>query len=178
MNPKINVKNTWRIVYILLTVVIVLILIIKCREMPSEIMTKEDGMPDFEFNLIGGDVIEQSDVDVGKFTLLWFFNTECDLCTAETEALIDSVTLLNDCQIIMVSLEDSAKVAGFNNRFRLTDLPQVSVAYVPGENKINTINSFKIYTNPTLYVYNMNRSLIKYKPGPVTILEIMQYLKK
>ena len=76
MNPKINVKNTWRIVYILLTVVIVLILIMKCREIPSEVMTKEDDMPDFKFNLIGGDVIEQSDVDVDKFTLLWFFNTD------------------------------------------------------------------------------------------------------
>ena len=155
-------------------IVAVLLLIMTQKEMPPRIITAEDEMPDFEFQLIGGGFVQRADMDTEKYTLMWFFNSECHYCINETQALVDSISLLDNCQIVMVSYEDSIKVADFNERFRLMDFPSIHVAYVP-EEYVN--NMFKTYVNPTLYVYHPDRRMIKYKPGPVTIREIVQYLK-
>ena len=113
-------------------------------------------------------------MDTEKFTLMNFFNSECDYCINETRTLVDSISLLKDCQIVLVSYEDSIHVAQFYEKLRLMDFPSIHVTYAP-EDYIS--NMFKIYMIPTLYVYHPDRRMIKYKPGPVTVQEIVQYLK-
>ena len=159
---------------VLAIIVAVLLLMITRKETPPKIITAEDEMPDFKFQLIDGGYIQRADMDTEKFTLMWFFDSECSYCITETQALVDSISLLNNCQIVFISHEDSIKVVEFNERFRLSDLPCVYVACVPEE---YVKNMFKIYANPTLYVYHPDRRMIKYKPGLVTIHEIVQYLK-
>ena len=168
MNKKIL------IISILAIVVAVLLLMMMRKETPPKIITAEDEMPDFKFQLITGGFIQRTDIDVEKFTLMIFFNSDCDLCVIETHTLVDSISLLNNCQIIMVSHEDSTKIVNFYERFRLVEFPSIHVAHVSEE---YIRNMFKIYMNPTLYVYHPDRRMLKYKPGPVTIREIVQYLK-
>lgn len=155
-------------------IVAVLLWMMTHKETPPRMKTAEDEMPDFKFQLMDGRMMQRADMDGAKYTLIWFFNSECDLCVNEIQALVDSISLLNNCRIVMVSHEDSTKVAGFYERFRLMEYPSISVACVP-ENYIKDM--FKIYVVPTLYVYHPDKRMIKYKPGPVTIHEIIQYLK-
>jgi hypothetical protein len=170
---KLNKKTLF--MSALVAVFAVLLLMIVRKETPPKVITAKDEMPDFNFQLIDGGHIQRADMDSEKYTLIWFFNSECDLCINETQALVDSISLLNHCQIVMVSHEDSVKIADFNKRFRLMDFSFIYVACVPEE---YLRNMFKIYINPTLYVYHPDRRMLKYKPGPVTIQEIVQYLKK
>lgn len=153
---------------------VVLLLLMTRKETPPKIITAEDEMPDFNFQLITGGFVQRADMDTEKYTLISFFHSECNICVNETRSLVDSVSLLNNCQIVMVSPEDSIKVAEFQEQFRLSDIPSIHVAYMP-EYYINSI--FKIYVIPTLYIYHPDRRMIKYKPGPVTIQEIVEYLK-
>ena len=158
-----------------LTIIVAILLILSSRkETPPIPKTAEDEIPDFKFQLIDGTFIQASDLDAGRFTLIWFFNSECDICINETQSLVDSISLLSDCQIVMVSYEDSTKVADFYEKYRLMDASSVQVTYMPYE---SLINMFKIYVVPTLYVYHPDKRMIKYKPGPVTIQEIVEYLK-
>jgi len=156
-----------------MVVVIVLVWMIAQKPPPPKIITAEDEMPNFKFQLIDGGFIQRSDMAPDKFTLLSFFNTNCDLCVKKAQALADSISLLSDCQIVMVSYEDTAIIAQFAERYGLSDLPFVYVAYVPED---YMMKMFKIYLIPTLYVYHPDKRMIKYKPGPVTIQEIVQYL--
>ena len=159
-----------------LATIVVILLIVISRNEPLRVQkrTAEDEMPDFRFQLMDGTNIQTSDMDTGKYTLLWFFNSECDICVKEVRALTDSITLLNDCQILLVSYEDSLTIAKFSEQFCLMDFPSIHVAYTSME---NVFCMFKIYAIPTLYVYHPDKRMIKYKPGPVTIHEIVEYLK-
>jgi len=157
---------------LVITVTILFILI--SRKEHLKIKFAEDEMPDFKFQLIDGGFIQKEDIDICKFTLMCFFNSDCDFCISGTQELVDSISLLNNCQIVMVSYEDSIKVTEFYEKFRLMDFPQIQVACVPED---YVYGMFKIYVIPTLYVYNPDKSMKKYKPGPVTVHEIVQYLK-
>ena len=162
------------LISVLMVIVVAMLLIMNRKEVPPKVITAEDEMPDFKFQLIEGGFVQRADMDTTKFTLLSFFNTNCDLCVKKAQALADSISLLKDCQIVMVSYEDSTTIAQFAARFRLSDLSSVLVAYMPEE---YIFKMFKIYLIPTLYVYHPDRRMIKYKPGPVTIQEIVEYLK-
>ena len=155
-------------------IIAILLLIMIHKETPQKIIMAEGEMPDFKFRLIDGGFIQRADMDSKKFTLMMFFYSDCNLCINETQALVDSISLLNDCQIVMVSHEDSIKIAEFYERFRLMDFPSIHVAYVH-ENTVR--NMFTVYMNPTFYIYHPDRRMIKYKPGPITVHEIVQYLK-
>ena len=158
-----------------LTIIVAIFLIMMSHKGPPHILkTAEEEMPDFKFQRIDGGFIQTSDIDDEKFTLLWFFNSECDICITEIRSLADSISLLNNCQIMLVSYENPIKVADFYNQFQLMKFTAVQVGYLPYDSIINT---FKIYAVPTLYVYHPNKRMIKYKPGPVTIQEIVEYLK-
>ena len=159
---------------VLTSIVVVLLLMMTQKEPPPKILTAEDEMPDFKFELIKGGFIQREDMDTSKFTLLSFFNTNCDLCVKKTQALVDSISLLDNCQILMVSYEDKTTIAQFAERFRLLDFPAIHVAHIPED---YMYKMFKIYIIPTLYVYHPDGRMIKYKPGPVTIQEIVQYLE-
>lgn len=167
-------KKIWLISGLAIAIVILLIWISR-REPPSgQKKAAEDEMPDFQFQLIDGTFIQASDMDVGKYTLLWFFNSDCDFCIKEVQALTDSISLFDNCQIILISYEDSTRVAAFYEQFQLKDFSRIHVAYASVE---NVFSMFKIYAVPTLYVYHPDRRILKYKPGPVTIQEIVEYLK-
>ena len=155
-------------------IVVALLIMMSRKETPPVLKTTENKMPDFRFQLIDGGSIQASDMDADKYTLLWFFDSECNLCANEIHSLTDSISLLNNCQIVLLSYEDSIKVAEFNERFRLMDFPSMHVVYTSEE---SVFSMFKIYAIPTLCVYHPDRRLIKYKPGPVTIQEIVDYLK-
>ncbi len=134
----------------------------------------EDEMPDFKFTLINNGFIQNSDFDDDKYVLISFFNSECDLCINEIQALTDSISFLKQCQILLVSSEDSTKIALFYQQYQVTDYPTIRVAYAT-ENEIKKL--FKVYVVPTLYVYHPDRRMIKYKPGPITVSDIIRYIK-
>ena len=167
-------KKIWLISGLAITVVILLIVISRNEPPRVQKKTAEDEMPDFKFQLTDGTFIQASDMDAEKYTLLWFFNPDCDLCVHEIQLLTDSISLLDNCQILWISYEDSTRVAAFYEEFRLKNFSSIHVAYASVE---SVFNLFKIYAVPTLYVYHPDRRMLKYKPGPVTIREIIEYLK-
>jgi peroxiredoxin len=130
-------------------------------------------IPDFNFALITGDTIRKADLDKTKHTLMLFFNSECDYCIKETKAITDSAYFLDNCQILMITFEDSIKVANFYHQFSLSNYQNIRVAYAKAD---EIAKKFKIYIAPTLYVYNPDHSLLKYKPGPVSVRAIVKYL--
>ena len=167
-------KKTLLIVALTITTGILLLIISRKEPHSVQKKTAEDEMPDFKFQLIDGAFIQASDMDGEKYTLLWFFNPGCDICIREVQVLTDSISLLDNCQIVLISYEDFPVVSAFYEQFQLQDFPAIQVAYTSVE---YVFNMFKIYAIPTLYVYHPDRRMIKYKPGPVTIQEIVEYLK-
>lgn len=173
-NPHRKMKRIYGLIFLLLTVVIILIILISRRGSIPLFEIAEDELPDFKFSLINGDFIQSSDFKTDKYILLLFFNSECDYCIHEIEALTDSISWLNQCRILLISHEDSMKIASFYRQYRLADYPDIQVAYTT-EEEVNKL--FKVYINPTLYVYHPDRRMIKYKPGPVTVSDIIKYIK-
>ena len=169
MNRKI-----WLISGLAIAVVFLLVLISRKEPLSVQKKAAEDEMPDFQFQLIDGTFIQASDMDIEKYTLLWFFNSDCDFCIKKVQALTDSISLLDNCNVILISYEDFANVAAFYERFQLKEFSAIYVAYASVE---YVFNMFKIYAVPTLYVYHPDKRILKYKPGPVTIQEIVEYLK-
>jgi hypothetical protein len=65
------------------------------------------------------------------------------------------------------------KIVSFYQKYHLADYPNIQVA-ITTEEEVNKL--FKVYVRPTLYVYRPNRKILKYKPGPVTVSDIITYI--
>jgi len=171
-NSHRKMKNMYGLISILLAVIIIIIILMIQKKSIPLLKTAEDEMPDFKFSLINGGFVQRSGFKTDKYTLLLFFNTDCDYCIHEVEALTDSISLLNQYRILLISHEDSMAIASFYQQYCLADHPNIQVAFTT-EEEVNKL--FKIYVTPTLYVYHPDGRMIKYKPGPVAIKEIIKY---
>jgi len=155
--------------------ILVLPVMIRMNGINREISISKEMIPDFEFTSTNGGLIKKADLDTNKYTLISFFNSDCDYCISENKVFTDSIRFYEQCRLLLVSWEDSAKVGAFYQQYNLKAYyPNIRVAYV-SENHAKEL--FRIYATPTLYIYNPKQQLLKYKPGPVAFHEIIEYLK-
>lgn len=108
-----------------------------------------------------------------KSFLLVLFNSECEFCQHEGEAIFENLVAFKETQIVFVSDEPIESINAFASK------------YFPGESNVlfakttaeNIANIFGTVTYPNLLLYNVDGILIKEYKGEVEIETILRAIE-
>lgn len=132
-------------------------------------------IPDFKLRSVNYEVFTQSILDKDKSTVIMLFNPECDHCQQQLDLLLSMPLVTTNAQIILSSIENTAKNRIFYNKNHLEKYPFVHLGqdyefFFGGYYKPNTI--------PVLAFYNKQRQLTLFNQGNAKKNQIEQALKQ
>ena len=132
-------------------------------------------LPDVTFKSITGDLVNLHDFDETKPLVIVYFHPECEHCHYEAKEIGQNATAFKNCQLIMVTADDSTKrVEQFCNTHNLWEVDNIEIL-IDKENLFK--KTFGKAIIPSVYIYDKNRKLKKQFLGetkPEAIIEEIQ----
>lgn len=107
----------------------------------------------------------------GKPVVIMYFNSECEHCQYETQALKKHIAQFAHAQILMLSNEPLAKLKTFAQSYGLTGIANLQIAQIPANKSFDT---FGFTSVPSLFIYNKNQQLIKQFKGETKIEAVIK----
>ena len=137
---------------------------------PPYLKTKR--MPAFKvYQVADSSVFTQKDLDKTKKTIIIFYGPDCGHCMVFAKRLMDSVHLIQDAQILMVTSFEFAKIQKFNDEFKMTDNPIITVGQ---DENFFFITHFGIRHFPSAYIYSPSGRFLKKFENEVYIADILK----
>ncbi len=132
-------------------------------------------LPDIAFKSITGVSVNLHDFDETKPLIIVYFHPECEHCHYEAKEIGNNATAFKNCQLIMVTADDSTKrVEKFCNTHNLWEVDNIEVLF-DRENLFK--KTFGKAIIPSVYIYDKNQKLKKQFLGetkPEAIIKEMQ----
>lgn len=131
-------------------------------------------VPPFTINKIpDSSFFTKADLRKKKATLIILFSPDCEHCQLETKLLKDSMQVLKNVQIVMVSFLDFNLIKKFYEDFQLRNYPNITMGR-DGKYFLGTF--YKLHTYPSMFLYNKKGALIKEFIGNIPIHTIAENL--
>lgn len=132
---------------------------LKTRTIPNFIIAK---LPD-------STKFTNMDFDKNKKTIIIYFGPECGHCSVFTKKLMDSIDLIKNTQILMVSSFDYGKIQKFYNDHKLFDVPFITCGK---DENFFFISHYGVRSFPSAYVYNSKGRFVKKFETEIGIKEL------
>ncbi|MCY1722667.1 redoxin domain-containing protein [Prolixibacteraceae bacterium Z1-6] len=130
-------------------------------------------LPEVDFLSFYGDSVSLHSFDPTKPLLLVYFHPDCEHCQYEAQAISQTSHALNECQLVMVTADDSLqRVKRFCNTNQLWEVNNIEVL-IDTENKFKP--TFGKAVIPSIYIYE-NRKLTQQFLGETKIESILNAL--
>lgn len=155
---------------------VMLMITIKKIEQSKIIAKQIEIIPEFEFlEIATGKLFTNLQINENKPTLFIYFNTECEHCLYEAEQINKNFEQFNNCQIIMISIEEPEILNVFARKYKLINHSNLFILYD------KDLMFEKIFGNcsfPSSFIYNKDKELVKVFKGEVKIDALLKYLSE
>ena len=122
---------------------------VKCRKQVEQQITN---LPDFNFLEINSNKqFSKHLLDTNKSVIFIYFNTECEHCRYELEQISSNINKFNNCQILIISIEEPEIVKTFVKKYNLLNQNNVIILY---DKDLVFENIFGNCPFPTSFIYN------------------------
>lgn len=126
-------------------------------------------LPSFEFTMLNGQTFERSNIKEQK-VIVNYFNPECEHCQHMAQMYRQHASALNDMQILMVTIADSATVKRFKEDYKLDSIPTIILLL---DKKRTFSNIFGTTKLPSFFIYK-NMNLVKRFYGETKIENLLE----
>lgn len=125
----------------------------------KEVEKRIQTLPAAEFVSLSGERVDLHDFDPKKHMVIVYFHPECDHCHYEAQEIGQNVNAFNNCQLVMVTSDDSLKrIENFCSEYHLWDIDNFDVL-IDKENQFKKV--FGKAVIPSVYIYDENQKLTK-----------------
>ncbi|MBX2942698.1 MAG: redoxin domain-containing protein [Cyclobacteriaceae bacterium] len=132
-------------------------------------------LPDFKIKK-NDQVVEDVNAFIkDKPAMIVHFDADCKGCQDEAEGIVKNLQKFGDIKIVFASLQGFDKIDLFDDYFRLSAHPNITV----GQDYLNTIpNRFDTYTTPLIALIDENSHIRKVITGEIEMPELIQLLNE
>lgn len=132
----------------------------------DELRLRAAQLPNLELTDLQGN---QVSLEPGKSLVLIYFNSECDHCQREIEALKKSIRLFDRCNLVLMSSQPTSEIASFVTASWFNPADSVAVVHVSYE---SIATSFGQLTLPQIFVYSGEGKLVELFSGETSPAKI------
>ena len=134
---------------------------------PSAPYLKTKTIPAFKLMVLPDSTTFTSDLlDKSKRTILIYFGADCGHCMNFAQRLMDSINVIKNTQIVMVSSSEFSHIKKFAEDYKLKDCPFITLGR---DADFFFINHFEIRQFPSAYVYDKKGKFIVHYEGDIDI---------
>ncbi len=133
-------------------------------------------IPDFEFlEIQSNEKFSSKSLKKDIPVLFVYFNTECEHCRYEIKQISHNINKFENCQIIMISIEEPEILKTFTKKHNLLNKKNITILY---DKDLMFEEIFGNCPFPTSFIYNKKRELVKTFKGEVKIEALLKYLNE
>ncbi len=132
-------------------------------------------MPEFTFLTLNGKPLSKVDLLTGRYTILLYFNTECEYCHTEAISIRENIHKLEMIQLLFISPEPIIRIDGFAAKHKLLEYENVIFLHDPED---SFLVRFDAITVPYLLLYDTDQELLQKFEGMVTVETILKSLNR
>jgi thioredoxin-related protein len=140
------------------------------QEKPSISKPKND-IPKFKImNIVDSSKFTDENLQKDKKTILIYFGADCGHCTYFTKKMMDSLSLFQNTQIVMVSSSEYTRIQKFAEDNKLYSCPFITVGR---DGDYFFVSHYEIRMFPTAIVYNKKGKYVKRFESEMSISELV-----
>ena len=140
--------------------------------LPAKPGTVNSMIPDFTVrNVIDSSVFTNKDFKKGMRTIIIYFGPDCGHCTYFTKRMMDSISIFENTQIMMVSSSEFAKVKKFYEDQKLSTVPFITTCY---DKDYFFVSNFGVRAFPSAYIYNAKGKMVKFYESEFPVKALME----
>lgn len=109
----------------------------------------------------------------GPFVII-YFDSKCDVCTHELNEIKDNISKFNMVTVILVSSEYISAIKSVSEELSLSGYTNI---YFVKINSNDVYSEFGSISVPHIFIYDLNRQLIKEFKGEVKADNILKYCR-
>jgi len=110
----------------------------------------------------------------GRYTILWFLETDCLSCTEKTKELVAIADDLDVLNIEVISINIDQKRQAWKNYIEKHQLPFLNL-WNRDENH-ELMNAYGVYKTPRLFILDANKTIVAKDIQPKQLLDYIEYL--
>lgn len=129
-------------------------------------------IPRFNFrNIIDSVPYSNANLEKNKKTIFIYFGPDCGHCINFTKKLTDSISLVNNTQIVMVSSSEFSHMKKFYDDNNLSNFQNISMAR---DADYFFITYYSVRQFPAAYIYNSKGKFVKSFESEFSIAELAE----
>ncbi|MEA1873292.1 MAG: redoxin domain-containing protein [Bacteroidota bacterium] len=109
-----------------------------------------------------------------RYTLLWFFETDCLICTEKTKELVKIADDFKVMNVDVISVNIDQKSQAWKNYIEKYQLPFLNL-WNRNENP-DLLTAYGVYKTPRLYILNPEKTIVAKDIQPKQLLDYIEYL--
>jgi thiol-disulfide isomerase/thioredoxin len=127
-------------------------------------------MPKFKImNVLDSVAFTNESLKKNQKTIFIYFGPECGHCSFFAKKLIDSVSLLENTQVVMMSSFEFSKIRKFYDENRIATCPIITMGFDPS---YFFVTYYGVTQFPAAYIYNSKGKFVKSFQGEIGIKEM------
>jgi thiol-disulfide isomerase/thioredoxin len=129
-------------------------------------------LPNLSVEAVGLNKLEEW-AESGKVTVIIFFNSDCDYCQYEANAIQQQLPAFAGTNLLFISEEPKEKIVAFSQEYQLDNKEGVWWLKMQPENVYKTFGDIGV---PHIWIYNMEGYLVKEFRGETKVEAILEWL--
>lgn len=127
--------------------------------------------PSTHFYQLDSSLLVNSSITTEKIVLI-YFNSGCEHCQYEAKSIAENLTLFKNSTVLWFSSENITQIKDFANKYQLANQNQIIFLKA---NAQDLSKDFGSLSPPSVWIYDKDRSLIKFFKGETKIEAITKY---
>jgi hypothetical protein len=141
-------------------------------ELPAKPGQINSLIPEFKVrNVVDSSLFTNKNFEKGKRTIIMYFGPDCGHCSYFTKRMMDSISIFENTQIMMVSSSEFAKVKKFYEDQKLSTVPFITTCY---DKDYFFVTNFGVRAFPSAYVYNAKGKMVKFYESEFPVIALME----
>jgi len=132
------------------------------------------GIPPFQTTLVNGKSFSDKNLIKGRPVIMFLFLPDCGYCHKEMEWITAAMARLAHVQIVMVTDQSMADMAGYYQEAGLAKYRNIKMGRQ--ENR-DLIGFYGLKYYPGIFVYDKNHQIVYHHEGTVPVDTLLHYLK-
>jgi peroxiredoxin len=110
----------------------------------------------------------------GRYTVLWFFETDCLICTEKAKELLAIADDLDVLNIDVITINIDQNVQAWKNYIKKYQLPFLNLWN--RDKNPDLLTAYGVYKTPRLYILNAEKTIVAKDIKPKQLLDYIEYL--
>ena len=127
-------------------------------------------IPKFKMlNIVDSSAFTHENLEKNKKTIFIYFGPDCGHCSVFAKKLVDSIDLLKNTQIVMVSSFEYSHIQKFYEDNKIATCPSITMGRDPS---YFFVGYYGVTAFPAAYIYNANGRYIQHYENEISISDL------